>query len=165
MRALTLIALTVLAAGPAAAMPMPKPTGPVLLTITGAINNADADGKAEFDMAMLDALPQKETTTLTPWYDGETTFTGPLATALLDAVGAHGATIHVTAINDYSADLPMSDLSDDPVIFATRINGEVMSVRDKGPIFVIYPFSENPDLYNEAYFGKSVWQVVSIDVR
>ena len=165
MRALTLIALTVLAAGPAAAMPMPKPTGPVLLTITGAINNADADGKAEFDMAMLDALPQKETTTLTPWYDGETTFTGPLATALLDAVGAHGATILVTAINDYSADLPMSDLSDDPVIFATRINGEVMSVRDKGPIFVIYPFSENPDLYNEAYFGKSVWQVVSIDVR
>ena len=165
MRAMTLIALTMLAAGPAAAMPMPKATGPVVLTVTGAIDNGDADGKAEFDMAMLEALQQKETTTLTPWFDGETTFKGPLATALLDAVGANGAIVHVTAINDYSADIPISDLTDDPVIFAIRINGEIMSVRDKGPIFVVYPFNENPDLYNEAYFGKSVWQVVSIDIR
>jgi hypothetical protein len=165
MRALTITALAMLAAAPAAAMSLPKPTGPVVLTVTGAIDNVDADGKAEFDMAMLEALEQKETTTATPWYDGKVTFKGPLATTLLEAVGAHGDTVHVTAINDYSADIPVTDFANDPVIFATHINGEPMSVRDKGPIFVVYPFDENPNLYNEAFFGKSVWQVVSLDVR
>ena len=40
-----------------------------------------------------------------------------------------------------------------------------MSVRDKGPIFVIYPFDEAPELYNETYFGRSVWQAVSVEVH
>jgi hypothetical protein len=114
---------------------------------------------------MLDALPGRETIATTPWYDHAETFKGPLASALLDAVGATGTTVRVTAINDYFADIPISDFKKDPVIFATSIDGKKLSVRDKGPIFVIYPFNENPALYNEAYFGKSVWQVTKIDVR
>ena len=165
MRLLFTLSAIVLSTLPAWAMPLPKATGPIVLTVTGAIDNVDENGKAEFDMAMLEALEQKETTSLTPWYDGEMTFRGPLATALLNCVGAHGQTVHVTAINDYSADIPIADLIDNPVIFATHLNGDQMSVRDKGPIFVIYPFDEHPELYNESYFGKSVWQVVSIDIR
>ena len=39
-----------------------------------------------------------------------------------------------------------------------------MSVRDKGPLFVIYPFDEAPELNNETYYGRSAWQVKSIEV-
>ena len=39
-----------------------------------------------------------------------------------------------------------------------------MSIRDKGPIFMIYPFDKNPELYNEKYFSRSVWQIKSIEV-
>lgn len=39
-----------------------------------------------------------------------------------------------------------------------------MSVRDKGPLFLIYPFDDNPDLFDEVYFGRSVWQIAQIVV-
>lgn len=141
------------------------PVGPVVLTVSGSIANTNVDQTAQFDLAMIDALTQRTTVTQTPWYDGDQTFAGPLATAILEAVGAEGSLVTVTAINDYSAEIPVADLIDNPVIFASRLNGEVLSVRDKGPLFVIYPFDIKPDLYNEVYFGRSVWQVNAISVH
>lgn len=143
---------------------LPKPTGEVILTITGDIENTNGDKIAEFDMAMLDRLASRTTETATPWYDGPRSFSGPLVSALLEAVGGHGTTIRAHAVNDYSADIPIEDAMSFPVILATRINGAPMSVREKGPTFLIYPFDENPELYNEKYFGRSVWQIHKIDV-
>ena len=100
----------------------------------------------------------------TPWTDGKTTFDGLLFDAVLDAVGAHGKTLRVTALNDYSAEIPASDATDFATMLAIRMNGEPMSVRDKGPIFMVYPFDTNPELYNEKYFSRSVWQIKSIEV-
>ena len=40
-----------------------------------------------------------------------------------------------------------------------------MAVREKGPLFVIYPFDADPSLFNEKYFNRSVWQVKAIEVR
>ena len=144
---------------------LPQPMGPVLLTVTGTIANTNAEGEARFDLEMLDALPQRVTESETPWYNGVQSFSGVKIEALLDAVGADGDTVTVTALNDYSAQIPVADFRDYEVIFATRINGETLSVRDKGPLFVIYPFDENPDLYNEVYFGRSVWQVTAMSVE
>lgn len=141
------------------------PAGDVVLTIDGAIDNTNGEGTAAFDLAMLDALPQRDTVTKTPWYDGEESFSGPIVQALLDAVGAHGTTVTVRALNDYSAEIPIEDFKANPVILASRLNGETLSVRDKGPLFVIYPFDLDPDLYNEVYFGRSVWQVTSLTVH
>ena len=152
-------------AAPLQAAGLPAPSGPVVLTVYGNIANTNAEGRAEFDRAMLDALPQRTTTTQTPWYDGEQSFTGPLAMAVLEQVGASGSSVTVTALNDYSADIPMSDLETYPVILANQLNGETLSVRDKGPLFVIYPFDEQRDLYNEVIFGRSVWQVTAITVQ
>ena len=49
-------------------------------------------------------------------------------------------------------------------ILAIKMNGEPMTVRNKGPLFLIYPFDTNPDLYNEKYFNRSVWQIKEIEV-
>ena len=51
------------------------------------------------------------------------------------------------------------------MILATKRDGAMMSVREHGPIFVIYPFDQEPDLYNEKYFSRSVWQVSTIIVE
>ena len=85
--------------------------------------------------------------------------------ALLDAVGAKGTTLKVTALNDYAAEIPVEDFRKWPVILATRRDGAEMPVRDKGPLFVIYPFDVDKTLYNEKYFNRSVWQVKSIEIR
>lgn len=151
-------------AGSAPADTLPDPQGQVVLTVSGAISNTNGDGIAEFDMAMLDAMQQRETLTETPWFDGEQTFTGPLLSDIMQVVGAEGSEIRVTAINDFAASMPWSDLADFPTILASRNNGALMSVRDKGPLFVIYPFEEHEELRDEVHFSRSVWQVVSIEV-
>ena len=161
---LCLALATCLMGGSAAAEDLPAPAGPVILTLTGQIGVHNAGDTAVFDLAMLESLGGRTTHTTTPWYDGSRSFTGPLGAALLEAVGASGDMLRITALNDYVSDIPVSDFNAYPVILATRLDGQTMSVRDKGPIFVIYPFDELPELNNETYYGRSAWQVKSIEV-
>jgi len=141
-----------------------SPSGRVLLTVTGDIATSNVGDEAHFDREMLLALPQHETVTGTPWHDGAVQFTGPLGRDLLAAVGAVGSTLRITALNDYSANMPVADLHDHDVILAMTLDGEPLRVRDHGPIFVIYPFDDSPQLLNEEVLMRSVWQVHRIDV-
>ena len=141
------------------------PKGEVILTVSGRIATTNRDATAVFDRDMLEAMPGRTTETETPWTKGRTRFRGPLGSALLDAVGADGTTLHIVALNDYAVDVPVEDFRKWPVILATRKDDQPMSVRDKGPLFVIYPFDLDRGLYNEKYFSRSAWQVKSIEVR
>ncbi|ANH03368.1 molybdopterin-dependent oxidoreductase [Shinella sp. HZN7] len=150
-------------AGGAAALD--KPTGEVILTITAdRLDHPNVDGTAQFDLAMLEALAGRSGEMETPWTEGRMNFSGPLLRAVIEAAGAHGTEMKVTAINDYAADVPMEDAVSLDTILATRMNGETMSVREKGPLFLVYPFDKDPALYNEKYFTRSVWQIKAIEV-
>lgn len=140
-------------------------TGPVLLTITGKVlmpNRADA---ADFDMAMLSRLPQTSFSTRTPWYAEARRFTGPLLRDVLAAAGAKGTTLRVGALNDYRVDLPTDDAQRFPLIVARLLDGEPMQVRDKGPLFLLYPFDTLPELRSATYYSRSAWQLRTIEVR
>lgn len=85
--------------------------------------------------------------------------------AVLNAVGANGTTMMVKAINDYVAEVPVDDMIRYPVILATTRDGKKMTVREKGPLFIIYPFDLDPSLQNEKIYNRSVWQVKEITVN
>ena len=51
------------------------------------------------------------------------------------------------------------------VILAYKRDGADLSVRDKGPYFVVFPFTDVPELANEGRFAQSVWQVNHITVK
>lgn len=149
-----------------AALALEAPAGRVILTVSGNITETNSDQGAQFDRDMLLALGANELTTETPWTEGVNTFTGPRLAALLEAVGASKeSSLSVTALNDYSANVPAQDAYDHNIMLAMDMNGERMSVRDKGPIFVLYPFAEDPSLNNEVIHNRSVWQVKSITVN
>lgn len=151
------------ASTPAAAID--KPTGEVILTVTGRVTQTNVAGAAQFDAAMLEKLASRTGEMETPWTTGKVKFSGPLLRAILEEAGAEGSTLVVTALNDYSAEVPMADASDLDTMLATTMDGKAMSVRDKGPLFLVYPFDTNPELYNEKYFSRSVWQIKAIDVQ
>lgn len=157
-----LLAVCTLGAGAAT---LPQPSGRVLLTVTGNITNTNAEGRAEFDRAMLAALERRVTRTSTPWHDGVVSFEGPLGRALLEAVGARGRTMKVTALNDYTAEVPVADFREHEVILAMKQDGRTMRVRDKGPLFIVYPFDEEPRLRSDLYLSRSVWQIKSIAIE
>ena len=162
--------LAVLAQGSLAAEPLPAPRGEVLLTISGAISRGNAqDGagrlEARFDRAMLEQIGTTEVKTATPWHGGVMHFEGVLLRAVLALVEARGSNLHATAHNEYSATLPVSDATRHDVILAMKLNGEIMTLRDKGPLFIIYPFDADRALQTDMTYIRSVWQLRRIDVR
>ena len=144
---------------------LPSPRDQVIVTVTGAIGRTNAAGRAELDLAMLEGLGLHELTTWTPWTNGETKFAGVLGRRLLSALDAHGSEVVGTAMNDYKSIIPFDDFDSYDVLLATRMNGTPLRIRDKGPIWVIYPWSQNPELDDEVTRRKSVWQLNHLDVR
>ena len=147
------------------AFALDAPKGQVILTVSGELSHPNAGKSAEFDLAMLEALPGRKGTMETPWTTGKVEFSGPPLRAVLEAAGAKGTSIKLVALNDYAAEVPMEDATKIDSILASRMNGDTMSVRDKGPLFMIYPFDKDQSLYNEKYFSRSVWQIKSIEVK
>ena len=159
------LAAVVAACSSTCALAIDKPTGDVILTITGHVSHPNAGDAAQFDAAMLEKLASRAGEMETPWTTGKVTFSGPFLRAVLEEAGAGGSRLIVKALNDYSVDVPMEDAKDIDTILATKMDGKPMSIRDKGPLFLIYPFDQNPDLYNEKYFSRSVWQIKEIEVQ
>ena len=141
------------------------PEGPVILVVSGKVGQPNVGNEAHFDKAMLEALAQHETTTHTPWYDGAVSFSGPLGREILEAAGVEGESVRVVALNEYAAKVPISDFENYDVIFAMQANGKALRVRDHGPLFVISPFDQPPELLNEEILMRSVWQVARIEVE
>lgn len=158
------IATAWLAAAPLLARALDAPAGPVVLSIGGRIRHRNAGDRAVFDMAMLAALPQTTITTRTPWFPQPRRFTGPLLRDLLALVGASGTTIRLSALNDYRVDMPFEDALRHDVVVARLLDGQPMAVRDKGPLFVIYPFDDNPELRGAVYYSRSAWQLRTIEI-
>ena len=149
--------------GPALALDAPK--NKVVLTVSGQIAHTNQGASAVFDMPMLEALPQHRFTTLTPWEKQPITFSGPRLRDVLKAVGAKGQSIRATAINDYRITIPVADAQTYDVLIATRMNGEPMPVRSRGPLFIIYPFDSEPALQSTTYYERSIWQLKAIDIE
>lgn len=167
-KSLRLIAAACFLAGTtqaASADQLPIPAGEIVLTVSGNIENTNAGDTAQFDREMLDALGVVDIATATPWYDDVVTFSGVPLADVLELVAVQGEMITAIALNDYEVEIPVSDAWETGVILATRLNGEVMTVRDKGPIFIIYPYDSDDDFQNQTYYGRSAWQVNRLVIR
>jgi hypothetical protein len=148
-----------------AAAALDQPKAAPILTVSGKISVANKDGAAQFDRDMLEAIGMVSFQTQTPWYKEPVKFEGVPLAKVMAAVGASGDRVAAIALNDYSAEIPMEDIKKYNVILALKRDGEYMSVREKGPIFVVYPFDSDPELKNQKYYSRSVWQVAKLEVR
>ena len=145
--------------GTAAAADLPRPEGPVILTVSGQIAHANAGGRAEFDLEMLRRLGTHGFTTATIWTEGTSRYEGVPLRAVLDRVGASGGTITAVALNDYSVSFPLAEVTAEAPMLAFLRDGAPMSVRDKGPLWVLYPFDSDPAWRSEQTYSRSVWQL------
>ncbi len=143
---------------------LPAPTVRPILAISGMIAVRNFGDEARFDRPMLEALGTTSFKATTPWFEGAVEFEGVPMTRLLHAVGASGDKITAVALNDYTTEIPVSDFDRFGVILALKRNGEYMSIRDKGPLFIIYPYDSQPELQNRRYYARSAWQVARLIV-
>ena len=137
----------------------------VLLNVTGAIGQTNAGDAAAFDLAALEGMETVVIETTTIWTEGMQTFEGVALVDLLAAIEAEGANLRAIALNDYAVDIPVSDAVEGGPIVAFLRNGETMSLRDKGPLWVIYPFDSSPEYQTEQIYSRSIWQLDRIEVQ
>lgn len=163
-RAILAAALTVLLPVTALAEGLAAPTGAVLLTLRGQIAQMNVDQAAVFDRDMLEAIGTESFETSTIWTDGLQRFTGVPLHTLLAAVGAEGQTLRAIALNDYAVEIPVSDAREGGPIVAFLHNDAPMSVREKGPLWIVYPYDARAAYQAEEIYARSIWQLVSIEV-
>lgn len=129
--------------------------GQPILEVSG-----NVDATRSFTLAELKALGITTLSTTTAWTDGTRVFEGVLARAVIDAVGPTTSDqVTALALNDYQADIPISDFIDYDVILAWSMDGQMLSRRDKGPLWVVYPRDTAPVLSEERYEHRWVWQL------
>jgi hypothetical protein len=144
---------------------LPQPQGKPILSVSGHIRNLNASGTAQFDREMLEALGMEVIETATPWYEGRTRFEGVSLDKLMQLVGAEGTTVTAVALNDYVTTIPMADFKKFGVLLALKRDGAYMPVRDKGPLFIVYPYDSDPQLATQTYYGRSAWQLAKLVVQ
>ena len=152
------------AAAPMARAALPMPRGEILLTVRGQISVTNAPGMARLDRTLLLEAGDAELRTVTPFTDGASTFSGVLASRLLDWLGASGSEVRCRALNDYSVVIPIAELRAYPVLLALDRDGRPLSVRERGPLWVIYPWSDYPELDDRVHRQRSIWQLSELDV-
>lgn len=134
------------------------------LTIDGSALGGDV---IELSIDQLREMPQKTVVTTNEFVDDAVTYRGPLArevVALLDADGVMSLTM--TAINDFAVDVPMSDVTRYDVILALEADGKALSRRGKGPIWLMYPISDNPELRGDPVINtRLIWQLIRIEAK
>ncbi len=160
--AATCVVLTT--AGAVRADDVPSPSGDVILTVSGAPEAANVGDTIQFDRDTLAALGMETIETTTIWTEGPQTFEGVPLVNLVEMMGLSDGILSATAINDYAVEIPVEDAVEGGPIIAMTLNGEEMSVRDKGPLWVIYPYDSSSDYRTEVIYSRSIWQLDRISV-
>lgn len=106
------------------------------------------------DEAALAALPQAEFETATPWTVGVHRYRGPtLASVLAAHHVADASLLDVVALNGYRQRVDLSLFAKVPL---TR--------RNKGPLWLLIPFSAHPEMDVSTIHNNMVWQTIRIEV-
>jgi hypothetical protein len=115
-----------------------------------------------YDAQGLEALGVTGLTTAVPWDSQPRYWEGVTLRRLVTAVRAVGHSLLVKALNGYAAHIPWSDLERYNPLLAWLRDGQRIPIRAKGPLIVIYPFTDRPELRGDIYNGRSVWHVSEI---
>ena len=141
------------------------PQNNVILAISGKVAQTNTPDSASFDRSMLEGLGTTTLRTSTPWTDGIQEFRGVLVRDVLERAGAEGQVVRAIAHNDYIIDIPAGEFRDYPVLLALEMNGAKLELKDKGPIWIVYPLDQFEALQDRATERKMVWQLKELQVR
>lgn len=123
------------------------------------------DASLSFARPEIKNLGMATIRTTPPWHDGKQVFEGVPLSRLMALLEPTGPSIEVVALNRYRTAIPLSDFKFHGPILALKRNGTYMPIRDKGPLFIVYPYGSKTELRTKQYFGRSAWQVATIVVN
>lgn len=143
-------------------LPVAADTGPVILTV---MNSGAPEERVQFTLRDLKALESRTFTLTHDWSDGPHTYKGPLLSAVLAEAGASGNTVKLRALNEYFIEIERPFIDKYQPILAWQEDGRTLSIRSKGPLWLLTPLHKYPELGEPANVSKLIWQLSTIEVR
>ena len=143
---------------------LPDLVGPVILTVTGLDPQAFAGGSVALDIGRLRAIGTAEIVTSSIWTEGTHRYKGVMLRDLVDFLAIGPFILRFHALNDYAVEVPAGEATEAAPILAYEMDGTAMTVRDKGPIWVMYPFDDGAEYRTDTLYSRSIWQLDRIDV-
>ncbi|MBE9399541.1 molybdopterin-binding oxidoreductase [Pontibacterium sp. N1Y112] len=129
----------------------------IILTVT------HGEASEQYSLKQLDAFPQHVYETKTPWTSRHS-FSGPLLKDVMYKSGlVSPRAITARALNDYIVDIDLILMEKYPVLLATRMDGNPMRIRNKGPIWILFPLDQFPELNTMEVHGQMVWQLEKLE--
>ena len=128
------------------------------------VNSKQSEHPVRLTDADLLALPQISFTTSTPWTETALTFSGPTLSSVLQYYNITDGQLNLVAVNRYEIEVPWDYVEKSSPIIANRINGEAFTVREKGPLWVVFPFDSDERYTSFLVHSMSVWQLIKIEI-
>lgn len=100
--------------------------------------------------------------TTTIWTEGEVEFEGVAVDLLLDRLNITHGTLELIAANDYFVQVSVDDLRGTEALLAYSQNDAPMSTRDKGPLWLVFPYDSDVSFQSETFYSRSIWQLRKI---
>ena len=154
----------------APAMALEPAKGPVVLTLTGDIEDTNRPpsqetqdpffayhdrsftAAAEFDRAMLESLGTHSITIDVPGLISSVQLEGPWLSDVLEAVGGQGKDITVLALDGFASEISAADLREFDWLLALKQDGRYLGLGQRGPTWLVYqrrdgqPLTEDDEL-------------------
>lgn len=160
--------LTLLTSMLASATETPLPVRSKTLLTLHWTDAQGAASKTRLTLQDLDSLPQTTRTLELPeslGMKGSHSWQGVSISELIKLSGRSAKSVRVVALNGYYASVPLDDLKNYDPLVAYRRDGKNLSIREKGPIILIYPFDRFKVLNQQTYINRSVWQINEIHIE
>ena len=160
----------------ATVLTLPSSTGTPLLTFTGKLGGTGGasagttggvgggEPAVSLDRAAVDSLNRIELTVYDPFQKQQLGYKGVWLMDLLRAVGVaeSASNLHITALDDYVVDIPMSDVRAGGIFLAVQnLDGSPIPVSGGGPTRIVFrdgtPAGNNSEQW--------IWSLATIEVQ
>lgn len=135
---------------------------PTLVSASDTLGIKNGDVSIELSTDDIANLTQTSFETTTIWTEGEIEFSGPSLKSVLELADITDGVVSLTAINEYTIEIAVSDITDDAPIVANKMNGKPFNRREKGPYWIVFPYDSDKKYQQEEIYAVSIWQLVSI---
>lgn len=149
---------------PGAAIPMPNDNP--ILTVTGKVQAINSTDRIVMDRATIEQAGVVEYTVTDPFEERAVRYRGVLMRDLLALwqVTDDAQSVQLTALNDYTIDIPIADFRQYPVLFALQADDVYMQQDYRGPAMLVYPVDQYQfDLL--AVQRKWIWQIKMVNIQ
>lgn len=125
------------------------------------VDYSDGSGRQAVGLTMQDLkeLPAAGFKTTTIWTEGKQRFDGVWLKDLAAHLGFDKGRIELTALNEYMMEMDVADIGTSEALIAYARNGEAMPAREKGPLWMVFPYDRDSKFRTEAAFALSIWQL------